>query len=208
MRIEEAMVRFRDQGEKEALMTGVILAGGKNTRMGRNKSFLEIEGERLIDRTVRLLKNIFNDVIIVTNSPLEYLDLDVQIVTDIFKGKGALGGLYTGLFYASSARSFVTACDMPFLNKAFIEYMIKIMGNYDIVVPNLPEGFQPLHAIYSKKCLPNIKNLMDMDRLKIDGFYKGLNTLMILQETLRTFDAGGKMFFNVNSMDDLKQITS
>lgn len=187
-------------------MTGVILSGGKNTRMGCNKSFLEVEGERLIDRTVRILKDIFAEVIIVTNSPLEYLDLPVQIVADIFKDKGSLGGIYTGLFYASSDKSFITACDMPYLNKPFIEHMVKITGNHDIVTPSLPEGPQPLHAVYSKRCLPGIKNLMDQNRLKITGFYKGMNVLLISPEMIRSFDPQGRMFFNVNSMDDLTQI--
>ncbi|MBN1380444.1 MAG: molybdenum cofactor guanylyltransferase [Deltaproteobacteria bacterium] len=175
--------------------------------MGRNKSFLEIDGERLIDRTVRILRDIFTEIIIATNSPLEYLDLDAQIVTDIFKGKGSLGGIYTGLFYASSEKSFVTACDMPFLNQSFIEYMVKSAAEkHDIVVPKTPKGPQPLHAIYAKTCLPNIKNLMDQDKLKITGFYKGLDVLFIQPETLQSFDPEERMFFNINSEEDLKQV--
>ncbi|MBN1662777.1 MAG: molybdenum cofactor guanylyltransferase [Deltaproteobacteria bacterium] len=177
-----------------------------NTRMGSNKSFIEVEGERLIDRTVRILKGIFTEVMIVTNSPLEYLDLGVQIVTDIFKGKGSLGGIYTGLFHASSDLSFVTACDMPYLNSSFIEYMVKMAGKYDIVTPAMTEGPQPLHAVYSRRCLPNIKNLMDQNKLKITGFYKGMDVLSISPETIRLFDPEGRMFFNVNSPDDLKRI--
>ncbi|MCX5820100.1 MAG: molybdenum cofactor guanylyltransferase, partial [Deltaproteobacteria bacterium] len=105
-------------------MTGVILSGGKNRRMGENKAFLRIEGERLIDRTVRLFRTVFQEVIIVTGSPLDYLDQQATIVTDILPEKGALGGIYTGLFYATEEHAFVTACDMPFLNRAFLEYMV------------------------------------------------------------------------------------
>lgn len=75
-------------------MTGIILSGGKNIRMGTNKAFIKVDGERLIDRTVRLFKDIFEEVILVTNSPLEYLDQDVKIVTDIIKGKSAMGGVF------------------------------------------------------------------------------------------------------------------
>jgi molybdopterin-guanine dinucleotide biosynthesis protein A len=189
-------------------MTGIILAGGKNSRMGRNKSFLTIDGERLIDRAVRILKDIFAEVMIVTNSPLEYVDLNVQIVTDIYKGKGSLGGIYTGLFYAATEHSFITACDMPYLDKPFIEHMVNLTASHDIVSPDTPDGPQPLHAVYSRKCLPHIKNLMDQNRLKITGFYKGLDVLMIPTETLRTFDPQDRMFFNINTADDLKQIVS
>lgn len=188
-------------------MTGIILSGGKNLRMGTNKAFIEVDGERLIDRTVKLFKNIFKEVILVTNSPLEYLDQDVKIVTDIIKGKGALGGIYTGLFYSNYDYSFFSACDMPFLNKNFIEHMIANIGHHDIVVPESTDGLQPLHAIYSGKCLNHIKKLIDKDKLKITGFYDRFKTFKIPDNTIKSFDPEGKMFFNVNSKEDLKKIS-
>jgi molybdopterin-guanine dinucleotide biosynthesis protein A len=189
-------------------MTGVILSGGKSTRMGTNKALLQVGGERLIDRTIRTFRDIFRETILVTNSPLDYIDQDCTIATDIIKGKGALGGIYTGLFYASCDHAFVAACDMPFLSKSFIEYMIENCGNHDIVVPEPSDGPQPLHAIYSKRCLPAIKRLIDQDQLKITGFYKGLKTRMIPDNVINRFDSGGKLFFNVNSQKDLEQILS
>jgi molybdopterin-guanine dinucleotide biosynthesis protein A len=189
-------------------MTGVILSGGKSARMGMNKAFLEFEGKRLIDRTVTMFRDIFQEVILVTNSPLEYLDQDCIIVSDIFKNKGALGGIYTGIFYASCDQVFVSACDMPFLKRSFIGHMIKCADRYDIVVPELPDGLQPLHAIYSKRCLNHIKKLMDIDDLKITGFYRGLKTLKIEKETIKSFDPEGKMFINVNTRKDLEHISS
>jgi molybdenum cofactor guanylyltransferase len=188
-------------------MTGVILSGGKSARMGTNKAFLEIEGERLIDRITSMFHDMFREVILVTNSPLDYLDQDCIIASDIFKNKGALGGIYTGLFYASYDHAFVSACDMPFLNRSFMEYMIKCADRYDIVVPEPPDGLQPLHAIYSKRCLSHIKKLMDMGALKITGFYKGLKTMVIHQEDINRFDPGGKMFINVNTRKDLERLS-
>jgi molybdenum cofactor guanylyltransferase len=189
-------------------MTGVILSGGKNTRMGTNKAFLEIDGERLIDRTTRIFKDIFQEVILSTNSPLDYLDHDCAIVTDIMKNKGSLGGIYSGLFFASHDHAFVSACDMPFLNRDFIEYMIERADNYDIVVPKLTDGLQPLHAIYSKRCLPAIKRVINQDKLKITGFYKGLKALEIPGDVIKSFDPEVKMFINVNTRSDLEQISS
>ena len=180
-------------------MTGIILSGGKNLRMGSNKAFIEVNGKRLIDRTVGLFKDIFKEVILVTNSPLEYLDQDVKIVTDIIKKKGALGGIYTGLFYSTFDYSFVSACDMPFLNRNFIEYMIANIENNDIVVPNTADGLQPLHAIYSSKCLNPIKRLIDNDSLKITGLYKKLKISKIPGDTIKSFDPEGNMFFNVRT---------
>ena len=194
---------IRNELVQEQTMTGIILSGGENSRMGANKAFLTRDGERLIDRTVKLFKDLFKEVILVTNDPLEYLDLDVQIVTDIYKKKKALGGIYTGLFYTSCDHAFVTACDMPFLNERFIAYMMEQIRDYDIIVPQTADGLQPLHAIYSRRCLPAIKNLLLQDKLKVTGFYKGLKSLCISEEIIKTFDPEFRMFLNINAPEDV-----
>jgi len=189
-------------------MTGVILSGGKNTRMGENKAFLRVGEERLIDRTVRLFRRVFREVIIVTTSPLDYLDQEAIIVTDIIPEKGALGGLYTGLFYATDEYAFLSACDMPFLNTTFMEYMVLQATGYDIVVPAPPDGLQPLHAIYARRCLPAIRARLDRNRLQIKGFYQGHHILKISPEVLGAFDPEGRMFLNVNTPEDLQKLRS
>ena len=127
-----------------------------------------------------------------------------HIVTDIYKGKGSLGGIYTGLFYASNDYSFVAACDMPSLNKDFILYMIEQIGKNDIIVPELPEGFQALHAIYSRRCLPAIKKMILSDNLKITGFFKEMRLLKITEEKIKPFNTDGRLFININTPEDLK----
>jgi molybdopterin-guanine dinucleotide biosynthesis protein A len=189
-------------------MTGVILSGGKNRRMGENKAFLPVNGERLINRTVRLFHAVFQEVIIVTSSPSDYLDQDAVIVTDITPDKGALGGIYTGLFYARDEYAFVAACDMPFMNRAFLEQMISQTAGYDIIVPAPPDGLQPLHAVYARRCLPVIRGLIERDRLKITGFYPGHRLLKISPEVIRSFDPEGRMFLNVNTPEDLRNLPS
>lgn len=187
-------------------MTGVILSGGRNSRMGENKAFIRIEGERLIDRTVRLFRAVFREVIIVTAGPLDYLDQETVIVTDILPERGALGGIYTGLFYAGEEQVFVAACDMPFLNLSFLEYMASLATGYDIVVPAPPDGLQPLHAVYSRRCLPAIRDLLERKRLKITGFYPGHKLRTISPEVLRSFDPEGRMFMNVNTPEDILKL--
>jgi molybdopterin-guanine dinucleotide biosynthesis protein A len=187
-------------------MTGIILAGGGNTRMGQNKAFLRVGGERLIDRTVGLFRSLFREVIIVAANPADYLDQDAVIVTDILPGRGALGGLYTGLFYAAHEYAFVAACDIPFLNRPFIEYLASQADGYDIVVPAPPDGLQPLHAVYSRRCLPAIRSLLDRNRLQIKEFYPGRTILRIEPDILRSFDPEGRMFINVNTPEDLRNL--
>ena len=187
-------------------MTGVILSGGKNSRMGTNKAFLRMDGERLIDRTVRIYRNLFSEIVLVTNEPLLYLDQDLLIVTDLVRGKGPLMGIYTGLFYATSEYVFVAACDMPFLDEAFIRYLSEqATGSEDMVIPRSAGGLEPLHAVYSRRCMAPIRRLLDTDRLKIAGFYKGMKQKIIEGEALRAFDSEGRMFININRREDLQQ---
>lgn len=194
-------------GDQKIEATGIILAGGKNTRMGENKAFLKINGERLIDRTLAIFGKVFHDIIIVTNDPLSYIEFaDAAIVTDIYKGKGPLGGIYTGLFYTKNDYAFICPCDMPFLNKDFIEYLLRQTGKYDVVVPELTEGYQPLHAVYSRNCLPSIKRLLLMDKLKITGFYRDMRVLPIKEEQIRPFNIDGGLFQNLNTPEDLNRL--
>jgi molybdopterin-guanine dinucleotide biosynthesis protein A len=189
--------------EEEIAMTGIILSGGKNIRMGCNKAFVRIGDEKILDRTVRVFKELFQEIILVTNAPLEYLEYDIRIVTDIIKGKAALGGIYTGLFYASHSHAFVSPCDMPFLDKDFIEFMIKKIERYDIVVPRTAGGFQSLHAVYSRRCIPVMKRHIDKGNLKISDIYKKSRTSIIPPDVVTSFDRHGRMFLNVNSPEDL-----
>ncbi|MGA3281248.1 MAG: molybdenum cofactor guanylyltransferase [Smithella sp.] len=188
-------------------ITGILLAGGKNSRTGVNKAFLPIDGIRLIEKTLNIYGQIFNEIIIVTNDPLACIEFaDASIVTDIYKDKGPAGAIFTGLFYAKNSYAFVSACDMPYLNKDFILYMIDQRGRYDIIVPELPEGFQPLHALYSRNCLFAMKRMIDSDELKITGLYKEARILRITEEKIKPFDKDGRLFLNLNTPEELKSL--
>jgi molybdopterin-guanine dinucleotide biosynthesis protein A len=187
-------------------VTGVILAGGKNIRMGESKAFLEIAGQRIIDRTVELFKGIFSQVILITNTPLEYSYLDIEIVIDIVPKRGALIGIYTGLFYSSHPYCFVTACDMPFLNRKVIEYMITISKDYDVVIPHLSDGYHPLHAIYSKKCINSIEKLIHEDNLKIIDFFDKIKAKEVTTDEINSLDPTLNSFLNINTPEDLTRI--
>ena len=193
--------------EKKIAMTGIVLAGGKNSRMGIDKAFIKINGSRMIDKTMDIYSQLFAEILIVTNDPLPYLEFSgATIVTDIYKGKGPLGGIYTGLFYAKNNYTFACSCDMPFLNEAFIAYMIGQLGKQDVIVPELPEGYQPLHAIYSRNCLPSIRRLILMDKLKITGFYRDMRVLPISEERIRPFNEDGSLFQNLNTPEELEKV--
>src|SRR3989304_8512437 len=164
-------------------MTGVILAGGKNSRIGLNKAFLEIGGKRIIDRTIEIYKKIFDEILIITNTPEDYQyltesvilgeakNLKLKIYTDLIPHRGSLGGIYTGLHYSKSDYAFFAACDMPFLNERVIRHIIKVARDYDIIVPYYKHRLHPLHAVYSKSCLEIFRIMVEKKKLKIKGIF-------------------------------------
>lgn len=174
--------------------------------MGENKAFLEIQGQRIIDRIAELLKGIFSQVILVTNTPLEYSYLDLEIVTDLIPKSGALIGIYTGLFYSSYSHSFITACDMPFLNRKVIEYMITISRHYDVVIPHLPDGYHPLHALYSRRCMKFIEELIREDNLKVIDFFNKVKVREVTSDEISSLDPTMNAFLNVNTPEDLEKV--
>jgi molybdopterin-guanine dinucleotide biosynthesis protein A len=184
-------------------ITGIILAGGKNLRMGKNKAFLEIMGQRIIDRTKQLFVDLFDEVFLVANSPLDYLDLNLRVVSDLFPEGGALGGIFSGLFHASHSHAFVAACDMPFLNKALISHLSALSPGYDIVIPKTEDGWQPLHAVYSQKCLPFMEDLLQEKNLKIIDFFPKVKKREVTTEEILPFDPQLVSFLNVNTPEDL-----
>ena len=202
------------------MMTGIILAGGKSSRMGFNKAFIEIPGHlyagsannkhensttTIIERTVRLFNKIFDEIIIVTNSPLEYEQFDVRIATDLIKGAGSLGGIYTGIFHASSEHIFAVACDMPFLDKDTILKMIDMADEADAIVPFVNNQFHPLHAVYSKNCLKPIEKAIMENDLRVNNLLKKIHIKKV--EEIFTSEPAYLSVYNVNTKDELDQIT-
>lgn len=187
-------------------MTGVILAGGESSRMGRNKAFIKINGERIIDRTVAIFNRLFDEVVLVTNAPLDYLDLDVRIVTDLIPGKGAVGGIYTGLFFSSSPQAFFVGCDMPFLDTKVIAYFLSLAETADIVVQRSEDYWEPLHAVYSRTFVKPIERLMKEGELQIIKAYKWTKVREVKREELEPIDPDLQSFMNFNTPEELEQI--
>ena len=144
--------------------SGIILAGGESRRMGGvNKALLEVGGQRIVERVAAILGRIFEEVIVITNSPEEYDFLGLPMFTDLRPGYGSLGGLYTGLHRCGGAHGFIAACDMPFLVESVIRHLVGLAEGHDVIVPRLRGYLEPLHAIYGRGCIPYIEELMDAD---------------------------------------------
>ena len=150
-----------------------IIAGGKSSRMGRDKAFLELGGKTLIERVITASADLGqSQTLLITNKPDEYRHLGLGMHTDIFPDKGSLGGIYTALAQAAHPAVLVLACDMPFIKTELLRFMLAQLDEAtDIVVPRV-EGYpQGMHAIYRKTCLPPIREQLQANRLKIIRFF-------------------------------------
>lgn len=184
-------------------VAGIILAGGKSSRYGCNKALVEFNGARLIERAVRVLKAVFQEVILVTNTPADYAFLDLPMVQDLIRGLGPIGGIYTGLETISSKAGFFVACDMPFLHQKLIRHMLKVREDFDVVVPRMGRFIEPLHALYTKNCLPVIKASIDARQYQVAQCFQALRVKYLQGEELLAFDPGLTSFFNINEPKDL-----
>lgn len=186
-------------------MTGIILAGGQSKRLGVDKAELIVGGRSILERTVLIIKQIFAEVIVVSNVRRDIVGEDVIQVKDIAGAKGALGGIYTGLAHASYDRSFITACDMPYIMPQMVE-LIAQRPQKDVVVPRVNGNFEPLFAVYSNQCIPIIEQMISCNILKISDLFKKCSVEYVDEESLRKLDKNLKSFININSLRDLKHV--
>jgi len=189
-------------------ITGVILAGGSSERLGQKKAFLEIGGIRLIDMVTEEMKDIFQRVILVTNERKDYEYLGIPIVEDLIKGLGPIGGIYTGLMSISDQAGFFVPCDMPFINRQLVRYMVSIKNNYAAVVPMVANEIEPLHAIYARSCLGPIRDLIDSKRYQIRLFYDHIPVRYVKEDEIRRFGSPSRTFLNINTTDELTEVQS
>ena len=171
--------------------------------MGKNKAFIEIDGIPIIQRIYNLFKTLFSEILIVTNETELFENFEAKIYRDIIPNRGALGGLYTGISYASFQHAFCVACDMPFLRGPVIRYLIEKIGDYDVVVPRTPDGLEPLHAVYSKNCSDPIRKIMDQKHPKIIDLYPMVKVKIVDENEFRSLDPARESFLNVNTPEEL-----
>lgn len=175
--------------------------------MGRDKRFLELDGRTLLERTLAVLESLFAEVIVVVAEPASQLvGLRHRIVTDLVPNCATLGGLYTGLTSAAHRRIFAAACDMPFLNPAVITRMAELDPDADVVMAQLASGLQPMHAVYSKACLPHLERMLKAGNLKVQELSQapGLSVRLVSEDELRGADPQFLSFLNINTAADLE----
>lgn len=189
-------------------VTGVILAGGKSRRFGKNKALVEIDGIPLIGRVVSVMQSVFQHIVLITNTPDEYSYLKLPMYEDIIKGLGPLGGIFTALMTITNEAAFFVACDMPSLNRELIHHMVKVRADFDAVVPSIHGNVEALHALYCKRCLPAIRRLVDSREYQVFRFFPDVSVRYLDDNEIRCFDPELRSFFNVNRPQELGRINN
>jgi molybdenum cofactor guanylyltransferase len=191
-------------------VTGVLLAGGKSRRMGEDKRYLVVGKETLLERGLGVLRSVFQEVLVVIAQDSPPIGSDARVVRDLVPESGSLGGLYTGLMQAATPWIFVVACDMPFLDQAVIAQFTSRKATADIVIANLAARLHPMHALYGKRCLPVLEQMIRARQLKIQELvsHASLRVQYVTEIDLLTIDPSGRSFLNVNTPADLESARS
>lgn len=191
--------------------TVAIIAGGKSSRMGTDKSFVPLIGKPLIGHLLARVSDLGqSQTILITNRPDDYAHLGLPTFTDVVPDKGSLGGIYSAIHYSQNEFALTLACDMPLVNPDLLRYMLALIAPRDedvvpdVIVPCVEDHPQGLHAIYRKTCLEPIRRLLDADRLKVIGFYDQVRVRYLDPPEWSVLDPHGLSFLNINTPEELQ----
>jgi len=193
-------------------LTGIVIAGGKGSRLGgRDKAFLEIDGEPIIVRTLRLFRRLFTQTVVVALHPERFLTLGAEVAVDRYRGGGPLAGIHAGLLAARQPYAFVAACDMPMLDSGVIRFLIDRISPEagacpDAIVPWWDGDVEPLHAVYAVKCIPTIERCLQRDAHSIREFLGQVSVDYVAEEVLAKLDGAARSFTNVNTPGELDRL--
>ncbi len=191
--------------------TGIILAGGKSTRMGVNKSFLKIGDTTIIERITDLMKSVFTNVILISNTPEEYKFLNIPIYEDVYKGRGPLGGIHSGLINSETDSNFIVSCDLPLMNRETIYHLVNTESGKPIKVYRTKGFIQPLPGMYDKRLSDALDKILRGENAEGKDRRNKLLTFIESAEAeiINSEDAIGNTentFLNINTQEDYNNL--
>lgn len=194
-------------------MIGAVLAGGENRRIPYIKGLLKIDGLTIIERNLNILKEVFDTVVISTNSPEIYFPFGVSLIGDIINERGPMTGIFSVLTAKGANSVFVVACDMPFIKKDLIKYMkgrfesLSLSGkNVDALVPRFKGGMEPLVGIYTSRVRGRMEDSLKAGIKGLHAFLGEVNTFYVEDEEIKDIDPDGLSFVNINTLEDYERI--
>ncbi|CAH0345014.1 molybdenum cofactor guanylyltransferase [Bacillus sp. CECT 9360] len=183
--------------------TGLLLAGGKSSRMGTNKAMLPISEEVSIQQIASELRKAVGEVYLITNSPADYTFLDFPMLEDEYEGLGPLAGLHAGMQASKTDTVFISACDMPFIRASLIEEMLDNLKNYEALVPEINGRLHPLFAVYRKSSIPLIVSCLEERKLRMLDFLEKINVKIMKETDFELYATHKKLFpylfYNMNT---------
>ena len=175
--------------------------------MGTNKALLRFQdGRTVIERIVAALRPLCADLLLVTNTPLDYAFLHLPMQGDLYPGASSLGGICTGLTHAPQARILALSCDLPLVRSDVLDYLLALPGEADLVMPDVGGRKQPLHAVYAKSCLQPMRDQIAAGDLKIVRLLDHVCGRIVEEAELNAIDPQHLSFRNMNTPEDWAEI--
>lgn len=187
-------------------VSAIVLGGGLSTRIGRDKGGLILDGKPLAQRALETLGELFEELIYVINDPMAApARAKIKLAKDDVPHLGPLGGILAGLKVSKAPRAFVVGYDMPFVSPELARFLVDYDVDADVVVPVTDGRYEPLHAVYSRKCIPVIADQLAAGKRQITGFFDKVRVVTVDETSIRKIDPALRSFFNINTPDDLRR---
>ena len=187
-------------------IVGVILAGGKSSRMGQDKAFLKLNGKPFIQHIAEELQKVFTKVIIVSNRIDPYKFLDLPIYEDVFKNCGPLGGIHSAFIHSRLDKLFIVSTDLPLINSAGIHYLLSRQSLAESIVFSVGDKIQPLFGLYKRTCLPTIENHLKQNQSSVVHLLEDINALIIPAPASNALNIS-QTLKNINTPEEYKAIS-
>lgn len=189
-------------------ISGFVLAGGASRRMGFDKASLPLGTERMVDRQIRLLRGLCRSVYVI-GPPARFAELGVPVYADEIPGKGALGGIYTGLRRAHTEFSLFLSCDMPSLDARFLGYLCRkaLERRAAVTVPSpWKQGRYPLCAVLCRNLLPAVRSSLVAGQNRVGRFFLKARPVTISKTELARGGFSPRIFCNLNTRPEYEQV--
>jgi molybdopterin-guanine dinucleotide biosynthesis protein A len=186
-------------------VTGILLAGGRSSRMGVDKALIDLAGESVIARILRQLSDCADQTYIVGDRPERFIDLPARVLPDDRPGLGVVGGIATGLRVAAEGIVVCVACDMPFVDAELMQLLVDAVGSTDGAIVRTPRGYEPLCAAYRADRLESLLAMIHEGELAAQSIARRMDLTAVDEGALLEAGLDPRRLFNMNTPDDLEQ---
>ncbi|HED08880.1 MAG TPA: molybdenum cofactor guanylyltransferase [Ignavibacteria bacterium] len=198
-------------------VTGVILVGGKSIRMGENKALMKLGSKTVIERMVDIVRPLFSNIILISNTPEEYKFLQLPVFEDVYKYRGPLAGIHSALLHSKTEKNFIISCDIPLMSGEMINYLITYKTGKPVTICEAAGYTQPLAGVYNKSILSKAEKFLidheiensdkpenEKKKCRMHSFLDTIEVEMLHPENLDFYS--DDLFFNMNSPEDYEKI--